>query len=129
MTKNRKRTLFLSLLVLTIAASPVYAQGDPVASVEGFFTTIEDLMMAVATSAAVIGFIGLAIMNLGSSIPFVAALPPHDIEVHGCRCAVEGFESYDHLSHGMTGPQSGDVGWKVPVEHEHFFRQHRQHMG
>ena len=67
----RKRTLFLSLLVLTIVASPVYAQ-DPVASVEGFFTTVEDLMMAVATSAAVIGFIGLAIMNLGSSIPFVA---------------------------------------------------------
>lgn len=71
MIVNRKSTLFLSLLIFTIAASPVYAQ-DPVASVEGFFTTVEDLMMAVATSAAVIGFIGLAIMNLGSSIPFVA---------------------------------------------------------
>ena len=72
MITNHQRTLFLSLLILTIAASPVYAQSDPVASVEGFFTTVEDLMMAVATSAAVIGFIGLAIMNLGSSIPFVA---------------------------------------------------------
>lgn len=72
MITNRKHTLFLSLLILTIAVSPVYAQSDPVASVEGFFTTVEDLMMAVATSAAVIGFIGLAIMNLGSSIPFVA---------------------------------------------------------
>lgn len=72
MITNRKHTLFLSLLILTIATSPVYAQSDPVASVEGFFTTVEDLMMAVATSAAVIGFIGLAIMNLGSSIPFVA---------------------------------------------------------
>ena len=29
-------------------------------------------MIAVATSAAVIGFLGLALMNLGSSIPFIA---------------------------------------------------------
>lgn len=72
MTTNRQCPLFLSLLILTVVVSPVYAQGDPVASVEGFFTTVEDLMMAVATSAAVIGFIGLAIMNLGSSIPFIA---------------------------------------------------------
>lgn len=68
----RKRTLLLTLLVLAVGGTSVYAQGDPVTAVEDFFTTIEDLMMAVATSAAVIGFIGLAIMNLGSSIPFVA---------------------------------------------------------
>lgn len=72
MIVNRKHTLFLAVLVLALIGSPVYAQSDPVASVEGFFTTVEDLMMAVATSAAVIGFIGLAIMNLGSSIPFIA---------------------------------------------------------
>ena len=69
-----KRTLVLLLLipVLTLLAVPVSAQADVTGQVEGFFQTIEDLMMAVATSAAVIGFIGLAIMNLGSSIPFVA---------------------------------------------------------
>ncbi|MEL7433511.1 MAG: hypothetical protein AAFN11_06160 [Chloroflexota bacterium] len=69
---KRRSTLILSLLVLTLIGSPVQAQANPVASVEGFFTTIEDMMMAVATSAAVIGFIGLAIMNLGSSLPFIA---------------------------------------------------------
>ncbi|MEO1643713.1 MAG: hypothetical protein AAFR67_00900 [Chloroflexota bacterium] len=69
---KRRSTLVLSLLVLTLIGSPVQAQANPVASVEGFFTTIEDMMMAVATSAAVIGFIGLAIMNLGSSLPFIA---------------------------------------------------------
>ena len=69
-----KRALVLSLIVLllTLLALPVHAQADVTVQVEGFFETIEDLMMAVATSAAVIGFIGLAIMNLGSSIPFVA---------------------------------------------------------
>jgi len=73
MCSKRKVSYLLSCLILAVVTSPVYAQsGDPVASVEGFFTTVEDLMMAVATSAAVIGFIGLAIMNLGSSIPFVA---------------------------------------------------------
>ena len=71
MCSKRKVLYLLSCLILAVVTSPVYAQ-DPVASVEDFFTTVENLMMAVATSAAVIGFIGLAIMNLGSSIPFVA---------------------------------------------------------
>ena len=65
-----KRTLVL--LLIPVLAVPVSAQADVTGQVEGFFQTIENLMMAVATSAAVIGFIGLAIMNLGSSIPFVA---------------------------------------------------------
>jgi hypothetical protein len=68
-----KRTVasLLIVLVLTRFVAPVSAQ-DVTGQVESFFETIEDLMMAVATSAAVIGFIGLAIMNLGSSIPFIA---------------------------------------------------------
>ena len=63
----------LMILVLMLVVVPISAQdADVTGQVEGFFQTIEDLMMAVATSAAVIGFIGLAIMNLGSSIPFIA---------------------------------------------------------
>jgi len=58
-------------LVLTLV-EPVSAQADVAGQVEGFFSTIEDLMIAVASSAAVIGFLGLALMNLGSSIPFIA---------------------------------------------------------
>ncbi|MEM9955374.1 MAG: hypothetical protein AAF846_27470 [Chloroflexota bacterium] len=72
MFKKRAITLLTLIFVLAIIGSPVYAQADPVAQVEDFFTTIEDLMVAVATSAAVIGFLGLALMNLGSSIPFIA---------------------------------------------------------
>ena len=69
--KNRLLVLFVAFVVL-IVAGPVSAQADVATQVEGFFTTIEDLMIAVATSAAVIGFLGLALMNLGSSIPFIA---------------------------------------------------------
>ncbi|MEO1666714.1 MAG: hypothetical protein AAFU54_18900 [Chloroflexota bacterium] len=72
MNKSRYTILFIVLAVLAMGASPVAAQADVVGEVESFFQTIEDLMLAVATSAAVIGFIGLAIMNLGSSIPFIA---------------------------------------------------------
>jgi len=61
-------TLILSLTIV----GTVSAQADVAGQVEGFFETIEDLMIAVATSAAVIGFLGLALMNLGSSIPFIA---------------------------------------------------------
>lgn len=63
---------FVVVGIILIVASPVYAQADVAGQVEDFFTTIEDLMIAVATSAAVIGFLGLALMNLGSSIPFIA---------------------------------------------------------
>lgn len=59
--------------VLLVVVSPVAAQGNDVAGqVEDFFADVEDVMMAVATSAAVIGFIGLAIMNLGSTFPIIA---------------------------------------------------------
>lgn len=60
------------VVIILIVVGPVSAQSDVAGQVEGFFQTIEDLMIAVATSAAVIGFLGLALMNLGSSIPFIA---------------------------------------------------------
>lgn len=69
----KKRFSVLLILGLTLIVTvPVYAQADVTGQVEDFFQTIEDLMIAVATSAAVIGFLGLALMNLGSSIPFIA---------------------------------------------------------
>ena len=65
-------TLILSLLLVVMAA-PVMAQGQDVGGqVEGFFTDLEGILTTVATSCAVIGFIGLAIMNLGSSLPLIA---------------------------------------------------------
>ncbi len=69
---KRHLSILLAILVLLIVAGPVSAQADVEGQVTDFFTTIEDLMIAVATSAAVIGFLGLALMNLGSSIPFIA---------------------------------------------------------
>lgn len=71
MFKKRFSALLALGIFLTVAV-PVYAQSDVAGQVEDFFQTIEDLMVAVATSAAVIGFLGLALMNLGSSIPFIA---------------------------------------------------------
>ncbi len=65
-------SVLLSVVILLVMVGPVSAQADVATQVEDFFTTIEDLMIAVATSAAVIGFLGLALMNLGSSIPFIA---------------------------------------------------------
>jgi len=65
-------TLLLAILMVVMAA-PVMAQGSDVGGqVEGFFTDLEGILTAVATSCAVIGFIGLAIMNLGSSLPLIA---------------------------------------------------------
>ena len=72
MLKKRIITVLTLIVVLAMVGSPVYAQADPIAQVEDFFGTLEDLMVAVASSAAVIGFLGLALMNLGSSIPFIA---------------------------------------------------------
>lgn len=72
MLRHRTGSMLFVVLCLVVG-SPVYAQGgDPAASIENFFTTVEDLMMTVASSAAVIGFIGLAIMNFGSSFPMLA---------------------------------------------------------
>ncbi|MCB9460122.1 MAG: hypothetical protein H6670_10780 [Anaerolineaceae bacterium] len=41
-------------------------------SVESFFTQLEDLLLAISGSMAVIGMIGLAIMYLGSSWPLIS---------------------------------------------------------
>ena len=72
MIKRIVKSLLIPL-VLMLMTMPIIAQdADVGGQVENFFQDIEDIMMAVATSAAVIGFIGLAIMNLGSSIPFIA---------------------------------------------------------
>ena len=69
---KQRLSVFLAVVILLVMVGPVSAQADVAGQVEGFFETIEDLMIAVATSAAVIGFLGLALMNLGSSIPFIA---------------------------------------------------------
>jgi hypothetical protein len=66
------KTLLLTVGVLALIAAPAYAQADVGTQIESFFADVENVMMAVATSAAVIGFIGLAIMYLGSSIPLIA---------------------------------------------------------
>jgi len=70
-TKTIARTV-LTVLILFAVVLPVAAQADPGAEIEQFFTDVEGIMLAVATSAAVIGFIGLAIMYLGSSVPLIA---------------------------------------------------------
>jgi hypothetical protein len=41
-------------------------------SVETFFTQLEELLLAISGSMAVIGMIGLAIMYLGSSWPLIS---------------------------------------------------------
>jgi hypothetical protein len=71
--KTVARTV-LTILILSAFVVPVAAQtvADPGAEIEQFFTDVEGIMLAVATSAAVIGFIGLAIMYLGSSFPLIA---------------------------------------------------------
>jgi len=69
---KRRLSVLLSIAILLVVVGPVSAQADVAGQVEDFFTTIEDVMIAIATSAAVIGFLGLALMNLGSSIPFIA---------------------------------------------------------
>jgi hypothetical protein len=69
---KQRLSVFLAIVILLVMVGPVSAQADVAEQVEGFFTTIEDLMITVATSAAVIGFLGLALMNLGSTIPFIA---------------------------------------------------------
>ena len=63
-----KDNIILSLSLLLLA-SPVAAQGDPWASAEGFFADFEAFLTNIAAVAAVIGFLGLTIMYLGSSFP------------------------------------------------------------
>jgi len=73
MIKHRVSVTLLLALQLVVIAAPVMAQGSDVGGqVEGFFADLEGILTAVATSCAVIGFIGLAIMNLGSSLPLIA---------------------------------------------------------
>jgi hypothetical protein len=45
---------------------------DIPSSVETFFTQLEELLLAISGSMAVIGMIGLAIMYLGSSWPLIS---------------------------------------------------------
>lgn len=67
---HRVRLAFFAM-VLLLMAMPVAAQ-DWSAQVTDFFTTFENLLTTIAASVAVIGFIGLAIMYLGSSFPLLA---------------------------------------------------------
>lgn len=68
---HRFRPILTAAILSSLLAYPIAAQ-DVGGQVEAFFTDVENVMMAVATSAAVIGFIGLAIMYLGSAIPLIA---------------------------------------------------------
>ncbi|MGB7341089.1 MAG: hypothetical protein WBC91_19490 [Phototrophicaceae bacterium] len=65
------RFVWITTFMLVLAL-PAYAQADPAAAVEGFFTQIEDILRIIAASAAVIGVLGLAIMNMGSVFPVVS---------------------------------------------------------
>lgn len=69
---KRRLSVLLAIVILLVLVGSVSAQADVEGQITDFFGTIEDLMIAVASSAAVIGFLGLALMNLGSSIPFIA---------------------------------------------------------
>ena len=69
------RSMYRGLLIaalLALVTMPAAAQSDVGGQVTSFFQDIEGVMMAIATSCAVIGFIGLAVMYLGSSIPLIA---------------------------------------------------------
>lgn len=71
LTKHRFKLMLVFALLTGLLVIPVSAQ-DVGGQIETFFDDVESVMMAVATSAAVIGFIGLAIMYLGSAIPLIA---------------------------------------------------------
>ena len=55
-----------------IPAASVAAQADVGSQIESFFADVENIMMAVAASAAVIGFIGLGILYVLGHMPVVA---------------------------------------------------------
>ena len=69
---QRFKYQMFSIMIFLSLASPVAAQGDPWASAENFFTTFEVFLTNIAGVAAVIGFLGLAIMYMGSSFPLVS---------------------------------------------------------
>lgn len=62
----------LVLFSMAFIVSPVAAQGDPWTSATSFFSDLEAFLISIAAIAAVIGFLGLAIMYLGSSFPLVS---------------------------------------------------------
>jgi hypothetical protein len=62
---------FFILFVALIPVAPVAAQ-DVGGQVESFFSSVESVMMAVAASAAVIGFIGLGILYVLGHMPIVS---------------------------------------------------------
>ena len=62
--------LFISATILMLAV-PVTAQ-DVGGQVESFFASVEGIMMAIAASAAVIGFIGLGILYVLGHMPVVS---------------------------------------------------------
>jgi hypothetical protein len=64
------KVYFLVLLVF-VAIVPSYAQ-DVTTMITDFFDQVETVLMTVAGSAAIIGLLGLAILNMGSVFPFVA---------------------------------------------------------
>jgi hypothetical protein len=59
------------LFVALIPVTPVAAQ-DVGGQVESFFASVESVMMAVAASAAVIGFIGLGILYVLGHMPIIS---------------------------------------------------------
>ena len=61
----------LILVVVLIFAVPVAAQ-DVGGQIEGFFASVEGIMMTIAASAAVIGFIGLGILYVLGHMPVVS---------------------------------------------------------
>ena len=63
--------LFVLVIVLMFAM-PVAAQ-DVGGQIEGFFASVEGIMMAIAASAAVIGFIGLGILYVLGHMPVVSS--------------------------------------------------------
>ncbi len=64
--------LLLLVGLCLLAAVPVAAQADVGQQVEDFFSDFEAVLLAIATSAAVIGFIGLGILYVASPFPIVA---------------------------------------------------------
>jgi uncharacterized membrane protein len=61
----------LVLFAVLISAMPVAAQ-DVGGQVESFFASVEGIMMAIAASASVIGFIGLGILYVLGHMPVVS---------------------------------------------------------
>ena len=65
--------IFRSLILVAVLmfTMPVVAQ-DVGGQIEGFFASVESIMMTIAASAAVIGFIGLGILYVLGHMPVVS---------------------------------------------------------